>query len=39
MQKPAVMAIKNAARLPVLGFSAVTGAGKDELWARIRAAI
>jgi GTP-binding protein len=38
-QKPAVQAIKNAAKMPVLGFSAVTGAGKEELWARIRAAL
>ncbi len=38
-QKPAVQAIKNAAKMPVLGFSAVTGVGKDELWARIRAAL
>jgi GTP-binding protein len=38
-QKPAVMAIKKASKLPVLGFSAVTGTGRDELWARIRAAI
>ena len=38
-QKPAVQALKAAAKMPVLGFSAVTGAGKDELWARIRAAL
>jgi GTP-binding protein len=38
-QKPAVLAIKTAAKLPVLGFSAVTGAGKNELWARLREAI
>ena len=38
-QKPAVLAIKNASKLPVLGFSAVTGSGRDELWARIRAAL
>lgn len=38
-QKPAVQAIKNAAKVPVLGFSAVTGTGRDELWARIRAAL
>jgi GTP-binding protein len=38
-QKPAVQAIKDAAKVPVLGFSAVTGTGRDELWARIRAAL
>lgn len=38
-QKPAVQAIKAASKLPVLGFSAVTGAGRGELWARIRAAL
>ncbi len=38
-QKPAVQALKNAAKMPVLGFSAVTGAGRDELWAKIRAAL
>ena len=38
-QKPAVQAIKNAAKVPVLGFSAVTGTGRDELWSRIRAAL
>ena len=38
-QKPAVQALKAAAKMPVLGFSAVTGVGKDELWARIRAAL
>jgi GTP-binding protein len=38
-QKPAVLAIKTASKLAVLGFSAVTGAGKDELWSRIRAAL
>ena len=38
-QKPAVQAIKNASKLPVLGFSAVTSAGRAELWTRIRAAL
>ncbi len=38
-QKPAVMALKKAAKIPVLGFSAVTGDGREQLWAQIRAAL
>jgi GTP-binding protein len=38
-QKPSVLAIKRAlggSGLPVLGFSAETGAGREELWAWLR---
>lgn len=43
-RKPALDQVKQGAagalvRGPILGFSAVTGAGREELWARIRAAV
>lgn len=37
-QKPAVEAIKNMAKVPVIGFSSETGAGRDDLWRRIEKA-
>jgi GTP-binding protein len=38
-QKPELVKIKSAAKMPVVGFSAETGEGRDALWARIRAAL
>jgi GTP-binding protein len=35
-QKPELARVKQAAGVPVLGFSAVDGTGKDELWRRLR---
>ncbi len=37
-QKPAVEAVKSVAKVPVVGFSSETGAGRDELWRRIEKA-
>jgi GTP-binding protein len=38
-RKPALEALKKAAATQVIGFSAVTGEGREELWARIRHAV
>jgi GTP-binding protein len=38
-RKPALMALKKSTGLPVIGFSAVTGDGRAELWGRLRKAI
>ncbi len=38
-RKPALEAIKKQAGGPVVGFSAVTGEGREALWSRIRAAV
>jgi GTP-binding protein len=38
-RKPALEAFKNASGIRPLGFSAVSGEGRDELWARVRAAL
>jgi GTP-binding protein len=38
-QKPALAALKKIAGVSPLGFSAVTGAGREDLWKRLRAAI
>jgi GTP-binding protein len=38
-RKPAIDAFKKASGIPPLGFSAVTGEGRDDLWARIRTAL
>jgi len=38
-RKPALEKVKNAAGGPVVGFSGVTAEGREELWARIRAAL
>jgi GTP-binding protein len=38
-RKPAVEAIKKAAGVDVIGFSAETGEGREALWGRIRAAL
>ena len=38
-QKPALEVMRKEAKVPVLGFSAVTHAGREALWARIRSAI
>jgi GTP-binding protein len=35
-RKPALMAFKKASGVTPVGFSAVTGDGRDDLWARIR---
>jgi GTP-binding protein len=37
-RKPAIQAVKKVAGTTVVGFSAVTGDGREELWKRIRAA-
>jgi GTP-binding protein len=37
-RKPALAAFKRETGLTPIGFSAVTGEGRDALWARIRAA-
>jgi GTP-binding protein len=38
-RKPALEALKKASGTQALGFSAVTGDGRDDLWARLRAAV
>jgi len=38
-RKPALAAFKKKTGLTPIGFSAVTGQGRDELWTRIRAAV
>jgi GTP-binding protein len=38
-RKPLLMAFKKASGVTPLGFSAVTGEGRPELWKRIRAAV
>jgi GTP-binding protein len=38
-RKPALEAFKKASGIRPLGFSAVSGEGRDELWARVRAAL
>ena len=38
-RKPALMAFKKASGRKPIGFSAVTGEGRDEVWARIRHAV
>jgi GTP-binding protein len=38
-QKPALEAMRKSAGLAVLGYSAVTHAGREALWARIRKAV
>jgi len=38
-RKPALMALRKASGVAALGFSAVTGDGRGELWGRIRGAI
>jgi len=38
-QKPELLKIRNAAKVPVIGFSAETGEGRDALFSRIRAAL
>jgi GTP-binding protein len=35
-QKPALEALRKRGGIPVLGYSAVTHAGREALWARIR---
>jgi len=37
-QKPTLEALKAVAKVPVLGFSSETGAGRDDLWHRIEKA-
>ncbi|HLK39386.1 MAG TPA: ribosome biogenesis GTP-binding protein YihA/YsxC [Polyangiaceae bacterium] len=38
-RKPALAAVKKAVHGPVVGFSAVTGEGREELWGGIREAV
>jgi GTP-binding protein EngB required for normal cell division len=38
-RKPALEQVRKGAAAPVVGFSAVTGEGRRELWERIRRAI
>jgi GTP-binding protein len=38
-RKPALAALKKASGISVVGFSAVNGDGRDELWTRIRSAV
>jgi GTP-binding protein len=38
-RKPALDVVRKGAGLPVIGFSSVTGEGRDELWVRLRAAV
>ena len=38
-RKPAMAAVRKDAPGKVIGFSAVTGEGREELWAKIRAAV
>jgi GTP-binding protein len=38
-RKPALDAVRKNAGADVLGFSAMTGEGREALWARIRAAV
>jgi GTP-binding protein EngB required for normal cell division len=38
-RKPALEAFKKASGIRPLGFSAVSGEGRDELWARVRTAL
>jgi GTP-binding protein len=38
-RKPAVLALKKRSGVSVIGFSAVTGDGREELWKRIRHAV
>jgi GTP-binding protein len=38
-RKPTLEALRKTAGVPVLGFSAVTGDGREELWKRIRHAV
>jgi GTP-binding protein len=38
-RKPALDGVRKGAGLPVIGFSSVTGEGRDELWVRLRAAV
>jgi GTP-binding protein len=38
-RKPAIEALRKKAGVYVIGFSAVTGAGREELWGRMRRAV
>jgi len=38
-RKPALEAIRKGAGTPAIGFSAVTGEGREELWGRMRRAV
>jgi GTP-binding protein len=38
-QKPALAAMRRQVQRPVLGFSAITGQGREELWKAIRSAV
>jgi GTP-binding protein len=38
-RKPAIDVVRKGAGTPVIGFSSVTGEGRDELWGRLRKAV
>lgn len=38
-QKPALAAMRRQVQTPVLGFSAITGQGREEIWKAVRAVV